>query len=110
MPLLRMLIPAGLVLIAGACGGNDEDIESEIRETEATPEYVMPENGDDTDPVLREEPTPSREVDEEIIPTPETDTGLDPEISDTDSPEPDVAVEPSQTPEDGMPEDDGLPQ
>lgn len=103
MSLLRLILLAGIVILIGACG-NDEDIETTVDETAATPEYVMPEGETMTDPVLEQETAPSRDPAEDVIPTPETDTELDPAGSETPSPDPDPVTEPETTPEGGMPQ------
>jgi len=102
---IRILLLTAAALALGACGGNDQDIEQEVEETAATPEYVMPEDEAGVEPVLEQETQPSRDPYEEVIPTPETEMDLDPAQGET---APDTAT--PATPEDGMPGAESPPQ
>ena len=106
MSLFRLLLLAGIAILIGACGSNDQDISQEVGEAEDSPQYVMPDDQAQSDQVLTQEPDPSRDVNEEVVPTPETGTELEPEQTDpmTDS------TAPESNPEDGMPQEGDLPQ
>ena len=110
MSLFRLLLLAAIAILIGACGSNDEDIETEVDETAASPEHVMPGDAAGPDPVLEQETAPSRDAGEDVIPTPETGTELDPEETETTTPDTTADTEPQSTPEDGMPQQEDVPQ
>ena len=105
---LRFILAGASLILAGACGGNDQDISQEVGEAENTPAYVTPQEDSGTSEVLATDPDPSRTVDEEIVPTPETDMDVEPEIEEPVTP--DTATDAEPMPEDGMPQPETAPQ
>lgn len=102
MTSLRFILAGASLVLAGACGGNDDEIAQEVGDTQNNPQYVMPGDKSDAEQVLTQEPDPSRDAEEELIPTPDAQTDLEPEI---DAPiTPDTGAEPQSMAEDGMPE------
>lgn len=74
----RLILLASAALLMGACGSNDQDIEQSVDETAASPEYAT-EAGAGSDQVMDPEPDTSREVNEDIVPSPDAPPEIDPQ-------------------------------
>ncbi|WP_300375693.1 hypothetical protein [Henriciella sp.] len=76
----RLIFLASAALLMGACGSNDQDIEQSVDETAASPEYATGDSAG-SGQVMDPEADTSRELNEDIVPSPDTQPEIDPQDS-----------------------------